>query len=101
MIQLLIKEEAGELINDTSFGGLPVKEAGSEAEWPKCLCGKELQYQGKIRTDIGLELIFMYDCDDCWGDGTVLITGSENLEFYSPEDPATTLKKTEYGAKKR
>lgn len=99
MIQLLIKEEGRDLLNDTSFGGLPVREAGSEPEWPKCLCGKELQYQGKIRTDIGYEMIFMYDCDECWGDGTVQVASAENVEFYHPKDASVALRKTEYGAK--
>lgn len=98
MIQLLINEPAENILDNTSFGGLPVKELGSEPVWPKCPCGAELQYQGKIKTDIGYELIFMYNCDD-WGSSPVIIVDSENLEFYHPQDSEMALRQTEYGAK--
>ncbi len=98
MIQLLINEAAENILDATSFGGLPVKEAGTAAAWPRCSCGAELQYQGKVKTDIGYELIFMYNCDD-WGDGKVIIVDADNLEFYSPEDAEIALRATEYGAK--
>ncbi|RZJ69452.1 MAG: hypothetical protein EOO45_13585 [Flavobacterium sp.] len=97
MIQLLINEPAENILDQTSFGGLPVKETGTDTVWPKCSCGAELQYQGKIKTDIGYELIFMYNCDD-WGSSPVIIVDSENLEFYHPEDSDMALRGTEYGA---
>lgn len=109
MIKLLINDSSiSNTLNETSFGGLPVKEMGHTLEWPRCqTCEAELQYQGKIKTDIGLELIFMCDNDpgmcDEWdaegGGNKVIIVNHENLEFFSPDDVELAIRKTEYGAK--
>ncbi|RZJ71750.1 T6SS immunity protein Tdi1 domain-containing protein [Flavobacterium sp.] len=95
-MKLLIQDDAKHNLHQTSFGGYPVREVGAPFEWPKCDCGAELQYQGKIKTDIGYEQIFMYNCED-WGDPEILIVGSENIEFVTPEDPIVALRQTETG----
>jgi hypothetical protein len=108
MIQLLIHDSSKkDLLNETSFGGLPVKETNSNIEWPKCKsCNAEMQYQGKIKTDIGLEMIFMCTndpgmCDD-WdaenGGNKVIIVNGENLEFFKPSNDNLSLREKEYGA---
>ncbi len=106
MIKLIINNtEKKELINETSFGGLPVKELNNDFEWPKCkTCNSEMQYQGKIKTDIGLELIFMCQndpgmCDD-WdaneGGNKAIIMRDEKLEFFKPKSKENTLREIEY-----
>lgn len=89
-----------------SFGGLPVKEIGKTLEWPRCrTCDAEMQYLGKIKTDIGLELVFMCAndpglCDEWDADGggnKVIIVNDENLEFFKPDNMELALRKTEYG----
>lgn len=97
-INLLIKDDAIDDIAKTSFGGLPVKDRNVPFEWPKCNCGSELQYQGKIKTDLGLEMIFMPNCDH-WDNSKVVIVDSGNLEFVNPEEKQTALRETQYGAK--
>jgi len=61
MITLMITDNSKKnVLSDSSFGGLPVTEVGSMIEWPKCkTCGSEMQYLGKVKTDIRLELIYM------------------------------------------
>jgi hypothetical protein len=97
-VNLLIKADTIDYIDKTSFGGFPVKDRDMIFEWPKCDCGAELQYQGKIKTDLGFEMIFMQNCDD-WGSNKVVIVDSENLEFVHPEEKQMALRKTQYGAK--
>lgn len=97
-VNLLIKIDTIDYIDKTSFGGLPVKDQDIPFEWPKCDCGAELQYQGKIKTDLGFEMIFMQNCDD-WGSNKVIIVDSENLEFVRPEEKQTALRETQYGAR--
>ena len=108
MIKLLINTPSKEqLSNKTSFGGLPVKGVDQNIEWPKCeTCSSEMEYQGKIKTDIGLELIFMCQNDpgmcDEWdaneGGNKVLIIADENLEYFNPETETNTTRNTEYSA---
>ena len=66
-----------------------------------------MQYLGKIKTELGLEMIFMCAnnpglCDE-WdaegGGNTVLIVEGFDLEFFQPADPALSLRETEYGVK--
>ena len=109
MIKLLISDDSQKnILNDSSFGGLPVKENGETTEWPKCkTCNAEMQYQGKIKTDIGLELIFMCNNDpgmcDEWdaegGGNKVIIVNAEHLGFFKPMDTELSLRETEYGVK--
>jgi len=109
MIKLLINDSSkNNIVDETSFGGLPVKGIGETIEWPKCkTCDAALQYLGKVKTDIGLELIFMCGNDpgmcDEWdadaGGNKVIVVDSENLEFFKPIDAGLSLRETEYGAK--
>lgn len=109
MIQLLISDSSKtNILDDTSFGGLPVHANGETTEWPKCrTCNAEMQYQGKIKTDIGLELIFMCNNDpgmcDEWdaegGGNKVIVVNPENLDFFKPIDNGLSLRETEYGVK--
>ena len=66
-----------------------------------------MQYQGKIKTDIGLEMIFMCNNDpgmcDEWdsenlGNKVIIISG-ENLEILQPLDKTLSLREAEYGIK--
>ncbi|MBE9602252.1 hypothetical protein [Pedobacter sp. MC2016-24] len=107
MIKLLINDDSkSDILTETSFGGLPVKEIGKNTEWPSCrTCQAKMQYQGKIKTDIGLELIFMCQNDpglcDEWdpegGGNKVIIVNSENLEFFKPLEGESLLRETVYG----
>ncbi len=107
-IQLMLHvPEQGSNLNESSFGGLPVKPTGSVFDWPKCKsCGSHLQYQGKVRTDLGLELIFMCANDpgmcDEWdpdsGGNAVVIIEDGNLEFVEPP-VAEAVRDTEYGVR--
>lgn len=109
MIKLLINDNSKSMvIDDSSFGGLPVTEIGKTIGWPKCkTCGAEMQYQGKIKTDIGLELIYMCNNDpgmcDEWsaegGGNKVIIINSDKLEFIKAIDRKLSLRETEYGVK--
>lgn len=64
-------------------------------------------YMGKIKTDIGLELIYMCQndpgmCDD-WdanagGNQVIIIENLTDLEQFSPEQTENTLRNTEYSA---
>lgn len=106
MITLLINNtSSANLLTETSFGGLPVKDKADFA-WPKCeSCESDMQYQGKIKTDIGLELIFLCnndkDCDQ-WdaeaGANKVIIVSGEELEFFKPNDVRLSLREIEYGS---
>ncbi len=97
-VRLLVKTDASEDMHQTSFGGLPVKERNSSFEWPKCACGAELQYQGKIKTDIGYEMIFMQNCDD-WGGDKVIVVTSDDLEYVHPTNSQMALRETHYSTK--
>lgn len=109
MINLLINDPSKiNILHETSFGGLPVKETDKAFEWPKCsTCNSEMQYQGKIKTDIGFELIFMCNNDpgmcDEWdaesGGNKVVIVDDKNPEFFKPADSGLLLRETEYGVK--
>jgi hypothetical protein len=109
MIKLLIYDTSkSETLKETSFGGLPVKAINKTIEWPRCeTCKAEMQYQGKIKTDIGIEMIFMCNNDpgmcDEWdangGGNKVIIVNEENLEFFKPIDTELSLRETVYGAK--
>ena len=46
------------ILNNKDLDVLVVNEI--HFEWPACkICGFQMQFQGKIATDLGLELIFM------------------------------------------
>ncbi len=108
MITLLInvpKQKSS--LYQTSFGGLPVKNVGSGFDWPKCeACKTEMQYQGKIKTDLGSELIFIcngnpgmcneWDADS--GGNKVIIIVGEKLEFARPPSRELALRPIEHGA---
>ena len=107
-IQLMIHlSEKDNNLKESSFGGLPVKHMGSSFDWPKCKsCNSDLQYQGKVRTDLGLELIFMCVsdpgmCED-WepdsGGNAVLIVEDGDLESVEPPVPEA-VRDTAYGVK--
>lgn len=109
MIQLLIYDDSkSSAPEQTGFGGFPVKEINKTLEWPRCkTCHSELQFLGKIETDLGIEMIFMCNndpgmCDEWDADGggnKVIIVGKENLEFFKPTDVETSVRDTEYGVK--
>lgn len=109
VIKLIIIDTASDtLLKETSFGGLPVKNIDKDFKYPKCkTCKTEMQYQGKIKTDIGLELIFMCQNDpgmcDEWdadsGGNKVVIIDSENLEFFTPDNHKAAIREIEYGSK--
>jgi hypothetical protein len=109
MINLLIYDNSkSETLYETSFGGHPVYAIDQTIEWPRCgTCGSEMQYLGKIKTDIGLEMIFMCNSDpgmcDEWdangGGNKVIVTSEENLETFNPIDAELSLRETAYGAK--
>lgn len=109
MTQLLILDQVSQHLDETSFGGLPVKTIGLQVEWPCCTnCDGAMQYLGKVKTDLGLELIFMCSqdpgmCDDWDADGggnkVIVITEIHALEKFQPLEPENTLRETEYGAK--
>jgi hypothetical protein len=91
----------------TSFGSFPIKEAGTSTDWPKCSnCNTDLQYLGKIETDIGIEMIFMCNSDpgmcDEWdadaGGNTVIVVSGDNMEIFKPVSEMS-LRDTEYGAR--
>lgn len=96
-VRLLLKIDMESYIGKTSFGGLPVKDHNSLFEWPKCECGTEFQYQCKIKTNLGLEMIFMPNCGHD-SSNKVVIVDSENLEFTYPEETEVALRE-KYAAK--
>ena len=109
MINLLINATIqANSLTETSFGGLPIKPIGIEQEWPVCkTCNTQMQYLGKIKTNIGLELIFMCQhdpgmCDD-WsadsgGNKVLVVDDTQQLEFYKPINETVSLRNTEYSA---
>ena len=116
MIKLLINDSSKHnLLEETSFGGFPVKGINETIDWPKCkTCAAELQFLGKIKTDIGFELIFM--CNNVFGEhykspgicdiwdpdrgaNCVIIVNGNELEFFKPIDKKLSLRETEYGVK--
>jgi hypothetical protein len=109
MITLLVDDNSkSEILDDTSFGGRPVQAVGKNIEWPKCAnCEAEMQYLGKIKTDIGLEMIFMCNndpgmCDEWDADGggnKVIIIDEKNLGFFQPVEPELSLRGITYGVK--
>ncbi len=109
MIKLIVNDtHKEERSNEISFGGLPVKEVNSTLEWPRCkTCQSEMQYQGKVKTEIGLELIFMCQNDpgmcEEWhadeGGNKVLVLAAEELEIFNPTHPEIALRKTAYSGK--
>ncbi|MGH1517639.1 hypothetical protein [Chryseobacterium sp. JK1] len=90
-VQLLLKIDTESYMGRTSFGGLPVKDRNTPFEWPKCDCGTELQYQFKIRTSLGLEMVFMPNCGHN-NSNKVVIIDADNLEFAYPEEKEVALR---------
>lgn len=109
MTKLLILDQIPIQLDQTSFGGLPVKTKGSDINWPVCSsCHCEMQYLGKIKTDIGLELIFMCGQDsgicETWSttngaNKVIIIENTKDLEKFEPHSTNNTLRKIEYGTK--
>ena len=108
MIHLLIHNPDKALITETSFGGLPVQNPNQPYEWPVCSeCQGNMRYMGKIKTDLGLELIFICEndpgmCGDEDPDGganqVILITDLASLEEFTPSNTENMLRKTEYSS---
>ncbi len=109
MTQLIILDAVPSQLDCTSFGGLPVQAADSPIEWPACTqCNGLMQYQAKVKTELGLELIFMCVqepgmCDD-WnanggGNKVIVVENTQDLVQLKPENTENTLRETEYGAK--
>ena len=108
MINLLLLDEPTSNLNITSFGDRPVHTLDNPLNWPTCTaCGGEMQYLGRIKTDLGLEQIFMCQNDpgmcEEWeadaGGNRVIIVGNGQLRQFSPQDTETGLRRTAYGAK--
>lgn len=108
MIKLLINQSSIANLHETSFGGLPVRDKNLPYSWPTCReCEGAMLYMGKIKTDIGLELIYMCQndpgmCND-WdanggGNQVIFIENLTDLEQFSPEQTENTLRNTEYSA---
>jgi|JI10StandDraft_1071094.scaffolds.fasta_scaffold155053_2 hypothetical protein len=107
MTQLLIVDYSKKnILDETSFGGLPVKGIDKTLEWPTCqTCKAEMQYLGKVKTDIGFELIFMCNNDpgmcDNWdaegGGNKVVVVDEKDLEFCKPIDAEASIRETDYG----
>ncbi len=91
----------------TSFGGLPVKGVGEEFKWPVCrCCGRPMQFLGKLRTDRGIEQIFMCQndpglCDewdaDAGGNKVVIVTPGDVVSVEPPQGD-NTIRDTMHGA---
>lgn len=109
MISLLVNNpDRDDLLNETSFGGLPVRSIDENFEYPKCkTCKSDMQYQGKVKTDIGLELIFICQhtpglCDEWEPDGggnRVVVLEGENLESFTHDSHKTVIRETNYACK--
>lgn len=107
MIQLIIYDDLKIITpEETSFGGFPVREIDRAFEWPQCMtCGSELQYLGKVVTDIGIEMIFMcahdpgmcYEWDANSGGNKVIIINGGNVESFKLNEIA--VRDIEYGVK--
>jgi len=107
MVKLLINKKDVEGLDETSFGGLPVKNSSEEFHWPLCkTCSGAMQFLGKLSTDKGLEQIFMCQNDpglcDEWdpneGGNRVLVTKPENLENVTAPCEFESTRDTEHGA---
>jgi len=106
MIKLLINKDEPSSINETSFGGSPVKGINEEFNWPRCACCKGyMQFLGKLKTDIGLEQIFMCQnepglCEE-WspndGGNQIIVTIESNLEYVTPPVGDNLVRDTHYG----
>ena len=109
MIKLLINDPLKKnIVDESGFGGLPITPIDRSFEWPKCKnCGSSLQYLGKIKTDIGLEMIFMCNDDpgmcDEWdaegGGNKVLIVDNSNLKFVTADTREESVREVEHGVK--
>ncbi len=107
MIKLLVKCAYPDSPLETSFGGLPLKGVGEEFKWPTCRsCNGSMQFLGKLKTDRGIEQIFMCQndpglCDD-WdadaGGNEVLIVSSGDVVSVEPPAGQNTIRDTTYGA---
>lgn len=108
MIKLLINNTAKALLTETSFGGLAVRMAQEPYEWPTCAeCHEHMRYMGKIKTDLGLELIFICEndpgmCGDEDPDGganqVIVISELSSLEEFSMDNTENTLRGIEYSS---
>ncbi|MEZ0543175.1 hypothetical protein [Fibrella arboris] len=104
---LIYNPDSPTSLESTSFAGSPVQQVGLPVEWPICRsCNSEMQYQGKLKTDLGLELLFICNSDpgmcDEWdangGGNKVIIVGSDHLEPFHPVSGLSALRETpEYG----
>ncbi len=108
MIQLLIYNPAKALITENSLGGLPVQIKNHPYTWPVCAeCQGDMRYMGKIKTDLGLDLIFICEndpgmCGDEDPDGganqVITLTELTSLEEFTPDNIENTLRQTEYSS---
>ncbi len=104
---MLINQDNVNGLDETSFGGLPVKVKGEDFIWPSCECCKgTMQFLGKISTDQGLQQVFMCQNDpglcEEWdpndGGNKVVITQADNLEEVPAPEGSETIRGTVYGA---
>jgi hypothetical protein len=107
MIKLLINEPTKVALTETYFGGLPIRVIDQPYDWPMCAeCQGHMKYMGKIKTDLGLELIFICEndpgmCGDEDPDGganqVIILSELSSLEEFTI-DAENTLRETEYNA---
>ncbi len=107
MTDLVIKKDKPANLEETCFGGKPVKSEGESFEWPVCkCCNLPMQYQFRVTTKLGIEQIFMCQndpglCDD-WdansGGNAVIIVKASNLVTVNPPSEEYILSEAEDGA---
>lgn len=102
MITLLIHDpQQPQSLDQSSFAGLPVQSIDESLKWPVCqTCAGQMQYQGKLKTELGLALLFICPNDpgmcDEWdansgGNKVVIVTGN-HLEPLHPIDKEVALR---------
>ncbi|MFB2648012.1 hypothetical protein [Shewanella mangrovisoli] len=107
MINLLINKSDLAEMNETSFGGKPVKNKGEDFHWPTCACcNLPMQFLAKISVEEELHQIFMCQndpgmCDDSDADGggnAVIVIKPFDLEFVQVPSEGKTLRDTAHSA---
>lgn len=93
-------------MQETNFGGAPVKGVGETFEWPTCQsCEGNMQYLGKVKADLGLEQIFMCQndpglCEEYaadYGGNRVVITRATELEAVAIPEEGIVVRGIEHG----
>jgi len=106
MTELLVMKNAVSSLEETSFGGVPVKNKGNDFEWPVCkTCDGPMQYLFRVATPLGLEQVFMCQnepglCDE-WdaneGGNRVVVLKPKSLEVVKPPEHGETSRGDSYG----